>query len=290
MINDETERPDDLETNTEDTEPETEADPLGGLSIYDIIEQQNDTRQTAEEMTPSDADIPIEAEVEAPLIEAIDEPVALEGQADIEMRPDSPIAEPVDTEPMPEAEVEASVTITVQTDAEDAETEDEVMPPPAPVEPEEPEWKVLARKIYEEREAKRLEMIESRRSHEMSWIQARREEEAQRAAQKREADASLKAQVEADRRERQNKFDEMMAQMRAERERKQQERAAMDRQLRQKREQRSYQAPAVPPAEPAAAPPPTRSSPPTNLEERLSRLSKPEEPDTPPTVPEDDAG
>lgn len=301
--------------NTEDPAgSDTADDALDGMSIYDIIEQQNAARATetdadkSEEIVETDtvADPVAEVNVEAVEEEAgtTSEMQEAQGSADL-IEPDDIDAEPefVEHEAAPVASDEEAVldddddgvTITVQTvEVSEAETEHEdttseveiTQPDPEP--PAEPEWKVRAREIYEEREAKKREMFASRRNHEQSWLQARREEEAQLRLGKQEADARLRRQMDADEHEKQSTLDDMMETLRQERERKQREREAMDRKLRQERESRSYLNHRNQPSEPepeidvSPAPPARASAPPPapkparDLEERLSRLSKPE--------------
>ena len=294
--------------------PDGSLDEVDDTTPEVVVVTSGSDKSSAEEASTEDVEV-LEPKPEREAIE-IELAEDAEVEADDEPAPDNTLDGSVTTLPTPMSQRDADeyegVTITVQSETEegtpddpmtavedsDTQVEESATPPP----PVEPEWKVRAREIYEEREAQKREMIQSRRKYEKSWLQARREEEAARRIAKQDVDEQIREQVEVNEQERQTKLDDMMTHLREERERKRLEREAMDRKLREERERRSYlkhrnqteqseaqdaapvpESPAAPIPPPAYTPPPSR-----DLEDRLSRLSKPAPSDATDEAPEED--
>jgi len=155
-----------------------------------------------------------------------------------------------------------SVTASVTADEESAK--------PVPVEGPKPEWKVMAEKIYAERQAKRDALFEQRKKLEEARS-AEREQQQQKLQQKKErTEAEMRETLRQERMEKQEAFQETLARIREEHERKRREREAMDAKLRKGE-------PLTPPSTTQKnAPPPSKKS---DLDSRVSRLSKKEKPE-----------
>lgn len=233
-------------------------------------------------------------------IEAATEPVTVLSEDDLEL-----LNEVTSEKEIGEDEDEVVIKDYLNEDDGDDFMPDYLKPPA----PSEPEWKLLARQLREEREAKQRNMIEKRREEDNRVIEERKSRMQERKEEKHRQEEKFSQAWEKRQSDKQQAYDEMIQRIREEREQKLQERAE-ERESGRKltypkpETRKSYPKPSEikrmereQPKNVLDKPDSKQPSPPLNksagddLESRVSRLSKPDEPsDTKPDANDDSDG
>lgn len=205
----------------------------------------------------------------------------------------------VETETMPVDSLEDDEVVIVdflnEDDGEPEETPDYLKPAT-------PEWKLHAQKLYEERQAKKRELLERRRKEDERVIAERKALEEERKKLQAKQEAEFREQWEKRQEEKQSAVDNMMQQIREDRERKLAERAEIEEKefgrrftypkpeekepypkpselTRMEREQPKSDEKVVPVDIEKTPTSPVEETKSDDLDSRVSRLSKPENPE-----------
>ncbi len=186
------------------------------------------------------------------------------------------------------------------------EDDGEPLATPDYLKPPEPEWKVVARQLREEREEKRREVLEKKREDDKRISEAYDARLKEREQTKKQQEAQIREERAKLEQEKKQAVEDMMQRIREERERKQQERAEIDEQ--EFGRQFTYPKPTEQPSYPKPSEikrmereqpknevdltdtnkpsPPTKAPTGDDFNSRVSRLSKPDTPSD--TKPADD--
>lgn len=193
-------------------------------NVQDAAEKQlnttvEDALNLSIESETSMVDIITEDELEAEI-----EGSSIEGDEEITQAEELNLAVESETMPMESIEEDDDIVIVDFLNADDGEPEET----PDYLKPPTPEWKLHAQKLYEEREAKKRELLERRRKEDERVVAERKALEEERKTVQAKQEAEFREQWEKRQEEKKSAVDTMMQQIRDDRERKLAERAEVE--------------------------------------------------------------